>query len=250
MMGRYLFKFIYIGFLVVLNGSLSASPLLDWDVTPANEKGSAKDKEHVAIPPPQTLGGAPDETVHDHEYRIGHRDLIEVLVFQAEELNHVSRVDADGDISLPLIGKVNIYKQTVEEAENTIEEELREKYLQDPHVTVVIKEYKSQAITIEGWVKAPGIYPLTGRTTFLQAIATARGMDKLADFEEVAIFRKLDGTGVVGYVVNYEKIRSGLSVDPLLISGDVIVVNQSGSKAAWQSTKEIMGAFVGWVPYL
>jgi len=235
---------------IVSSNVAGANPFLDPDSATTEDNPTANEKEDIAIPPPQELGGAPDASKQNYDYRIGHRDLVGVEVFQTEELNHQSRVDSDGDISLPLLGKVNIYKQTVEEAEKTIQDRLREKYLQDPHVTVVILEYKSQVVTLEGWVKTPGVYPLTGRTTFLQAIATARGMDKLADFEEVAIFRKLEGKGVVGYVVSYEKIRSGLSVDPILVSGDVIVVNQSGSKAAWQSTKEIMGAFVGWVPYL
>lgn len=245
-MHRIFWKSLVAGLLALLMQPVAAESLLGWET----EDSGNREEETIAIPPAQTLGGAPDTDFRAYDYRVGPRDLVEVLVFQAEELNHVSRVDGDGDISLPLLGKVNIYNQTVEEAEKTIEDSLREKYLQDPHVTVVVKEYKSQTITLEGWVKAPGVYPLTGRTTFLQAIAIGKGMDKLADFEEIAIFRKIEGKGIVGYVVNYEKIRSGLSVDPLLLSGDVIVVNQSGSKAAWESTKDILGSFLGWSTYL
>lgn len=180
-----------------------------------------------------------------YEYRIGPMDVIEVEVFQAEELSRAARVNTQGYVSLPLIGGVKVAGLTTSEAERRIEKVLGEKYLQDPHVTVFIKDYESQKITVEGWVKNPGVFPLKGKTTFLQAIANAKGMDRLADFSEVAIFRTVNGK-TTGYILSYTKVRSGQQIDPVLQSGDIIVVNRSGSKAGWELFTKTLTSFVGW----
>ncbi len=187
--------------------------------------------------------GQPDSSTY--EYRIGPLDLIEVEVFQAQELSRETRVNTEGYASLPLIGPVKVAGLTAREAERCIEKVLKEKYLQDPHVTVFIKEYESQKITVEGWVKNPGVFPLKGKTTFLQAIANAKGMDRLADFDEVAIFRTENGK-TTGYILSYRQVRAGKQIDPVLKSGDIIVVNRSGSKAAWKLFSETLTSFVGW----
>lgn len=238
---------------VALSNAAISSPLLDWDSETAEvaaesapEPVTATPMGNAVIPNPVELGGAPSLITQDPEYRVGALDVIKVEVFLAEELDHLSRVDADGDISLPLIGRLNVNQMSVEEIETFIEDKLREKYMQDPHVTVTMVEYKSQTITMEGWVKSPGVYPLTSKTTFLQAIAKAKGMDKMADFNEVAIFRHIEGKGIAGYIVDYNKIRSGELVDPVLKNGDVIVVSRSGSKAAWAGAKDILDSFIGW----
>jgi polysaccharide export outer membrane protein len=180
-----------------------------------------------------------------YEYRIGSMDVIEVEVFQAEELSREARVNTEGYVSLPLIGPVKVAALTTREAELEIQKVLKEKYLQDPHVTVFIKKYESQKITVEGWVKNPGVFPLKGKTTFLQAIANAKGMDRLADFDEIAVFRTEDGK-TTGYKLSYTKVRSGQQIDPVLKSGDIIVVNRSGSKAGWALFTETLTSFVGW----
>ncbi|WP_456380779.1 polysaccharide biosynthesis/export family protein [Thiolapillus sp.] len=194
------------------------------------------------FPVARSLGAMDSDS---HEYRIGPMDVIEVEVFQAGELSRAARVNTQGYVSLPLIGPVRVAGLTTGEAERRIEKVLGEKYLQDPHVTVFIKEYESQKITVEGWVKNPGVFPLKGKTTFLQAIANAKGMDRLADFSEVAIFRTVDGK-TTGYILSYTKVRSGQQADPVLQSGDIIVVNRSGSKAGWELFTKTLTSFVGW----
>lgn len=181
-----------------------------------------------------------------YRYRIGPLDLLEVEVFESKELGRASRVNAAGFVSLPLIGAVKVANLTPQEAEREIERKLGEKYMQDPHVTVFVKEYESQKITVEGWVNNPGVFPLKGKTTFLQAIANAKGMQKLADLSEVAIFRTKVGVGTTGYILSYEKVRAGEQTDPVLHNGDIIVVNRSGSKATWEAFSKTLTSFVGW----
>ena len=92
------------------------------------------------------------------DYRIGPDDLIEVTVFEDEKLNKTVRVSSQGNISLPLIGILRVKGLTGSEMEKEIRDLLAEKYLQDPHVSVFIKEYHNQRISVMGAVtKAWGL---------------------------------------------------------------------------------------------
>ncbi len=215
---------------------LRATPTAPETKPQAYEGAAIKDMSVAQAPPTNPLGL--------YEYRIGPMDVLEVDVFQSEKLGRTARVNTEGYISLPLIGSVVAAGKTTNELEREVENKLSQ-YMQEPHVTVFIKEYQSQKITIEGWVNNPGIFPLTGKTTFLQAIARAKGMDRLADFDEVAVFRTTNGK-TTGYVLSYSKIRKGEQIDPVLQAGDIIVVNRSGSKAAWKLFSETLTSFVGW----
>jgi polysaccharide export outer membrane protein len=88
-------------------------------------------------------------------------------------------------------------------------------------------------VTLEGALKKPGIYPLTGKTTLLQAIAMAQGLADLADLKGVVIFRNVKGKRM-GAVFDLAKVRAGLAPDPQIYGDDVIVVEKSGSKSAYR----------------
>lgn len=201
--------------------------------------------EHSELIQPGELPGLSMDGSDSFEYRIGIRDLLEIEVFQVTDLGHSARVNSQGYISLPLIGGVKVEGLTIEEVERLLEQKLGEDYLQDPHVTVFIKEYESQKVTIEGWVKDPGIFPLSGKTTLLQAIALADGMDRLADQEEVVIFRKVDEGKIKGYKVDITKIRAGAMRDPLIQKNDVIVVPKHGGKGLLDDVTRTMRGFIG-----
>ena len=89
------------------------------------------------------------------EYRIGADDLIEVSVFEDPALSGTSRVSASGIISLPLIGPLDVAGHTPQEVERLIEEALKQKYVNDPHVTASVREYASQPVSVMGAVKMP-----------------------------------------------------------------------------------------------
>ena len=183
-----------------------------------------------ALPAPDTTS-ASGAYQGASEYRLGASDLIEVSVFGVEDLNKTVRVNSNGQISLPLIGGVLAGGKTVPELEAELVRRYADGYLQNPQVTVFVKEFSSQRITLEGAVKQPGIYPLSGRTTLLQAIAIAKGLDQLADLNGVVLFRQIDGKKMAA-VYNMRDLRSGRIEDPQLYGDDIIVVEQSGSKTA------------------
>lgn len=181
--------------------------------------------------------GLPDSTAADgiysgvSEYRLGPQDLIEISVFQVPDLNRTVRVNSSGQISLPLIGVLQAGGLTVQDLEKEIAEQLAADLLQNPQVSVFVKEFTSQRVTVEGAVKKPGIYPLSGRTTLLQTIAMAEGLDPLANLQGVVIFRTVEGKKMAA-VFDMRSIRAGATEDPRIYGDDIVVVDQSGSKTA------------------
>lgn len=185
---------------------------------------------------------APAEMIADtlDEYRIGPSDLIEISVFQVPELSKTVRVGARGNLTLPLVGEIQAGGLTAQQLEGRIAQKLSASYLQDPQVSVFIKEYISQRVTVEGAVNKPGVFPVSGKTTLLQAIAMAGGLDKLADPNDIKLFRdRKDGTReAIPY--DLELIRKGEAPDPVLSTSDVIVVNKSGARSTLKGITETL----------
>ena len=170
------------------------------------------------------------------EYRIGPEDLIEIQVFGVDQLARTVRVNSFGMVSLPLIGVTAVGGMTATEAERAIGRRLAENYLQDPQVSVFIKEYTNQRVTIEGAVQKPGIYPLRGQTTLLRAIAVAGGQGSLSDLGNIVIYRA-DSTGLrTGTTYDIEKIRRGEQDDPAVLNDDVVVVNRSPARVVFKDS--------------
>lgn len=179
------------------------------------------------------------------DYRIGAQDLLEVSVFGVDELTQEVRVNSNGQISLPLIGAVMAGGKTIPELEQGIATKLAEGYLQNPQVSVFVKEFTSQRITLGGAVKKPGIYPITGKTTLLQAVAMAEGVSELADLGGVVLFRTIDGKRMAA-VYDLREVTAGRMDDPQLYGDDIVMVEQSGSKTAFRRIIEsipILGVF-------
>lgn len=110
------------------------------------------------------------------DYKIGPEDLIEISVFEEEKLNKSVRVSSQGNISLPLLGILRVKGLTANELEKEIGNLLAEKYLQDPHVSIFIKEYRNQRISVIGAVEKPGAYDVSGQKTILDLLGMAGGL--------------------------------------------------------------------------
>ena len=121
------------------------------------------------------MSGQEEEPSFVREYRIGPKDLLEITVFELPDLNQTVRVSEDGTITLPLLKQVKVDGLTKDELEQRISSLLGEKYLQNPRVSVFIKEYQSKLVAVIGAVENPGMYELIGRLTLLQMISKAGG---------------------------------------------------------------------------
>ena len=194
----------------------------------------------AAVPAGAAAAGKPAGAAQAEEYKIGTFDLLEISVFQVPELSRTVRVDAQGLISLPMIGPTQAAALTARELEMLLAKRLSEKYLQDPQVSVFIKEYVSQRVVVEGSVLKPGVYPITGRTTLVQAVALAGGPNTVANPASVRIIRiKPDGARDVA-VYNLEVIRAGSVEDPLIQGNDIVVMDESGGRAFLRDFGELM----------
>ncbi|ANM32115.1 hypothetical protein ABI59_06215 [Acidobacteria bacterium Mor1] len=126
------------------------------------------------------------------DYRIGRQDLLEIRVFDLEELDQTVRVADDGSISMPLLGRLSVAGKTKTELEKQIAELLGERYVRDPQVTVFVKEYESKKVAVTGAVKQPGSFAMLGQKTLLEMISLAGGLDKDVG-KEIIVFRRDDG---------------------------------------------------------
>jgi polysaccharide export outer membrane protein len=182
--------------------------------------------------PPQTNNGA-DEVIAEN-------DLIEVDVFQVDELDRTVRVDSNGRISLALIGALDARGRTIPALEAEIEKRYAANYLQNPEVSVFMKESAGQRVTVDGSVIKPGIYPVSSTTTLLQVIAQAGGFQEIADERKLYVFRQIgDRKLVANYAV--ADIRAGRKADPRIFGGDVIVSFDSSAKVAARNLREALG---------
>ncbi|WP_240761623.1 polysaccharide biosynthesis/export family protein [Nitrosococcus wardiae] len=183
-------------------------------------------------------------TAGNEDYRIGPSDLLHIDVFQVPELSQTVRVNSQGFISLPLIGSVQVNGLTNQQLEEALAKLLGEKYLQDPQVSVFIEEYASQRVTVEGAVIKPGIYPIQGRTTLLQAIASAQGVNQVADKGGIKLFRSTGENDKQVFYYNIEDIRQGAAPDPEIHADDIIVVEESGTKVFFREFSNYFRMFL------
>lgn len=166
------------------------------------------------------------------DYRIGPNDLLDIEVYGVADLKRTVRVNSSGKVSLPLVGAVTLAGLTAHDAEATLAASYGEKYLQDPQISVFIREFTTQRITIEGAVNKPGIYPLTGQITLLRAIALAGGGASMSNLNEIMVFRNATGVAPESKLYDLDRIRSGEVADPVVLADDVIVVKRDGARTA------------------
>jgi polysaccharide biosynthesis/export protein len=196
-------------------------------VKPAHAVGDPKPLARAAEK--LTMGAKPGST----GYKIGPLDVIEFSVFKVPELTRTVQVGESGVVNLPLVGEVQAAGRTVQEVEGELVQKLGAEYLQSPQVSIVVKEYNSQRVTIEGAVKRPGVYPIRSKMSLLQVIATAEGLDSASD-TTVVVFREIAGKRMAARF-DVAQIRSGATNDPAVQSGDVIVAPTSAMKGAFDA---------------
>lgn len=166
-------------------------------------------------------------------YRLGPMDVLAIDVYREQDLSREVRVEENGEISLPLAGRLQAAGKTTGELEQEITARLKASVLENPSVSVRVKEFLSQRVTVEGAVSQPGVYPLTSRTSLLQMIATAHGLDEMANPGACVVFRVIDGQRYAA-AFDIREIRAGRMVDPELLGGDTVVVDYSGIRANYR----------------
>jgi polysaccharide export outer membrane protein len=223
--------------------STSGGTPVDEGGLPAAPAASPKTSPAASADYVPAVVGIPADPGPQVTYRIGPHDLLKIEVFQVEELSSQERVNERGEIAMPLIGSVKVGGLTPQEAERVIADRLGQNYLQDPQVNIFVLEYASQKVTVTGHVKKPGVFPLAGQTTLMQAIAMAGGLDQVAKKEEIVVFRRQTSGSVNAYVVDLAAIEEGNLTDPLIVADDRVVVPKSGMAVFRRSVGNVL---TGW----
>lgn len=173
-------------------------------------------------------------------YLIGAYDEIRVDVFGVDRLSNQNiQVDASGRISFPLAGTIEAAGQSPAELAALLEARLKAAYVRDPRVTVNLTKIVSQLVTVEGEVKEPGIYPILGKMTLLKAVASAKGTTEFSKLEDVVIFRTVNGKSYAA-LYNLRAIRSGAYADPLIFSGDIVMVGESRGRRLFKDFLQVL----------
>jgi polysaccharide biosynthesis/export protein len=136
----------------------------------------------------RSVSADPMASAAPREYTIGPEDVLDINVFEAQEMNREVRVSASGEISLPLLGAVRAAGLTPRELETSLEELLHQKYMKDPHIGVFVREMQSHPVSVMGAVRKPGIFQIRGSKTLLEILSLAEGLADDAG-EEVIILR-------------------------------------------------------------
>ena len=149
---------------------------------------SAAPGAQVAEPQPSVQNQA------QARYQIGAQDQLKVTVYDADELSGSYRVDADGFITFPLLGRIAVAGVSVAECQDKLRSMLAAGYIRNPQVRVDVEEYKSQSIFVSGEVRSPAEIRMSGAMTLLQALAQA-GSPLSSASSELTIARQKRGPG-------------------------------------------------------
>ena len=161
-------------------------------------------------------------------YRVGGYDVLNIMIYEEEDLSRKAlQVSADGYITFPLIGRLEIDKLTTAEIGKLIASRLaQEQFLLDAHVSVMVADYKSKRVLVLGTVNNPGSYALRARERVLDALSKAGGI-----WRRTGISGKSSGSaGKKGLIIRTQnpdtpqesKIVINIDLKGLLEDGDQI----------------------------
>ena len=147
------------------------------------------------------------------EYKIGAGDVIQISVYGEPDLALVSKVGKSGYVDFPLIGMVKVTEDTPAKIATVLEGKLKDGYLVNPNVMVVVQEFRP--FFIHGEVKRPGRFKFQTDLTIEQAIAIAGGLKDRASSSQWKILREGETTALVA------------DKNTRVFPGDVITIEKS-----------------------
>lgn len=165
----------------------------------------------------------PKTTLTPSDYRIGVEDVLEISVRNNTELDKSVPVRPDGKISLPLVNDITAAGLAPMELRDALTEKLAA-YIQNPVVSVVVREIHSLKVSVIGNVRTPGRYDLKGASTVLDAVAMAAGFTEFAARRKITILRR-DGATQQRLRFDYDAAVKGNGDRNILLKpGDIIIV--------------------------
>ena len=160
------------------------------------------------------------------QYRISVGDVLDIGFFKAIDMSQTRTVGPDGEIYLPIVGRVKVVGRTVDDVTKEITEGYRKEMI-NPQITVSVEEFSGMSVYVSGEVRRPGMLPYRGGFTLVQAINAAGGFNQRARRQEVLLIRPGPESKPVGTIIDVKKIlRKGQVTDDVLLAPlDIIYVH-------------------------
>jgi polysaccharide export outer membrane protein len=186
--------------------------------TPAGQTPATKP------PTPPAATAAPAGVTPPEDYVIGPDDQLTIMFWREKDMSSEVVVRPDGKITLPLLNEIMASGLTPEQLRLKITDEAK-RYVEEPNATVVVRQINSRKIFVTGQVAKPGPYQLSAKTTVLQLISTAGGLNEYAKSSKISIMRTENGK-TVRFLFNYKDVLDGknLKQNIELKPGDTVIV--------------------------
>jgi polysaccharide export outer membrane protein len=174
--------------------------------------------------PAATPAAADGGVIPPVDYAIGPGDVLNIVFWREPDMTADVVVRPDGRISVPLLNDVVVAGLSPEQLRQKLAVDAR-RFVQDPNVTVVVKQINSRRVFITGQVSKPGPYPLVTPMNVLQLISTAGGLLEYADGKDVVVMRTENGKAI-NFRFNYKEVvrRKNLQQNIDLKPGDTVIV--------------------------
>ena len=163
-------------------------------------------------------------------YKLSPLDVLEMRVFQEQDMDTLCRISANGEIVLPLINNVKVAGLSLQDAQAKIKELYEKDYLVSANGSPFIREYAPQRVYVIGQVNKPGevIFPPEEQMTLSRAIAGAMGTSRIANQRSINIKRKMPDGGIKVFEVDLKAILTDKTAKDILVyDGDTIEVPEA-----------------------
>ena len=226
---RVIFTLTAIGFVIssgILAGCVSRQ---NQNVSPSELPAQLKQDEIAEFN--EQLFASARMSTDPSDYLLGSGDLLQIKVYEAEDLNTTVRVSSRGFVTLPLLGAVSVNGLSAREAEEMIENSYRVRYIKDPHVSIFVEEHFSRRVTLMGQFRKPGTYDYLSKQRLLDVMAMGGGLSDIAG--RVVQVRRYSGSPEAQsvFVVDLDQLinegRSELNIE--INSADVLFVPEAGT---------------------
>jgi polysaccharide export outer membrane protein len=214
---------------------LTAVVLAESGPMPVLAAGQSATAQKPAQPPPAAPAQKPAQAVAQPasiappaDYVIGADDLLMVMFRREKDMSAEVIVRPDGRITLPLLNDVQAAGLTTDQLRARVTEEAK-RFVEDPNVTVMVKQINSRRVYITGQVGKPGPYPIADRMTVMQLISTAGGLTEFAKKKDIVIIREAGvrpGGRPLTFKFNYDDVQKlkNLASNIDLKPGDTVIV--------------------------
>jgi polysaccharide biosynthesis/export protein len=187
----------------------------------------------------------PQLQTREPRYQVRPGDVLDLLFSFNPEFNQSVAVQPDGFIMLREIGEIYVQGKTVPEL-TTLVKASYVQILQQPVLTIVLKDFEKPHFVVGGQVGRPGKYELRADTTVMEAVAVAGGLAPGAKSSQVLLFRRVSDDWVEVKKLQLKKLQKGdFAEDVHLRPGDMLFVPQTTiSKIRPYLPTSSLGAYV------